>query len=490
MAYRLHDTPDPFAKVLAPPADESPEQAQARVRAERRAAERSKTIDAELESAGKRMTEQKSGVLKMLLLGQSGSGKTTVLKNIRMMEALTQWNDERPLWRAVILRNLLSAVNVVAQALQDAIQDPDEEVERLPVIPISFHGYSKPRTSDDYESNHANGSTTSLIPPAPQTLIDDLEEILYGSRQTDAEEPKEFRVRSQEQWMLNVRADRNYSKYMSVLNVVSQLRMEIKELWNDAVVRAVLKRRRVALDSCEEYFLDHSDRIVSRAFMPTDNDILQARLPTIGIQEYCIKFSNPAVRAALGLDRWWIYDIGGTKKHRAKWAQYFDDVHVILFLAPVHNFDEPAGESKPPSRPMSPQQRPTRQDSAEPGRPKSSGMKDMFELWQSICKNKLLRRATMILFLNKIDLLEKKIAAGKDPRAHISGHYNSRDADSYLTWLDKQFRAAMRIADQAETKRTCYVYRTSAVDSARTKVVLASIQTVVLEQSLRSVQLV
>ena len=35
--------------------------------------------------------------------------------------------------------------------------------------------------------------------------------------------------------------------------------------------------------------------------------------------------------------------------------------------------------------------------------------------------------------MNKIDLLEKKIAAGRDPKAHIPGHYNSRDADSYLT---------------------------------------------------------
>ena len=36
------------------------------------------------------------------------------------------------------------------------------------------------------------------------------------------------------------------------------------------------------------------------------------------------------------------------------------------------------------------------------------------------------------VFLNKIDLLERKIAAGKDPRAYVPGHYNSKDSDSYL----------------------------------------------------------
>ena len=79
---------------------------------------------------------------------------------------------------------------------------------------------------------------------------------------------------------------------------------------------------------------------------------------------------------------------------RTKWAQYFDDVHVLLFLAPVHRFDE-ADEDKPRSRPA------TREGSkmhqrADVGKRASSCMKDMFELWQSICVNALLRKATMI----------------------------------------------------------------------------------------------
>lgn len=37
------------------------------------------------------------------------------------------------------------------------------------------------------------------------------------------------------------------------------------------------------------------------------------------------------------------------------------------------------------------------------------------------------------VFLNKVDLLERKILAGKDPRAYVPGHYKNSDADSYLT---------------------------------------------------------
>ena len=48
-------------------------------------------------------------------------------------------------------------------------------------------------------------------------------------------------------------------------------------------------------------FLDNSDRIVASAYMPTDNDILQARLPTLGIQEYRIEFGNPS---KFPVERW------------------------------------------------------------------------------------------------------------------------------------------------------------------------------------------
>ncbi|EKM56672.1 uncharacterized protein PHACADRAFT_141501, partial [Phanerochaete carnosa HHB-10118-sp] len=202
MVYGHYDS-DPIAKALAPPANETAEQAQIRLRAEAIAIERSRSIDEALEKAGKKLIEQRNGVLKMLLLGQSGSGKTTVLKNIRMMEVPSQWNEERPLWRAVILLNLLLAVNLVVQALQDAIVDPEEEIEHIPLLPTCFHvpnpTKSRTSTSDDFDPIVSNSSTTSLVPPAPKfaydhhtlklklgplkTLIEDLEEILHGSRQ-------------------------------------------------------------------------------------------------------------------------------------------------------------------------------------------------------------------------------------------------------------------------------------------------------------------
>jgi len=35
-----------------------------------------------------------------------------------------------------------------------------------------------------------------------------------------------------------------------------------------------------------------------------------------------------------------VYDVGGSRTQRAQWAQFFDDITAIIFLAPISAFDE------------------------------------------------------------------------------------------------------------------------------------------------------
>jgi len=41
-----------------------------------------------------------------------------------------------------------------------------------------------------------------------------------------------------------------------------------------------------------------------------------------------------------GDHEWWVYDIGGSHTRRTQWAQFFDDITAIIFLAPISTFDE------------------------------------------------------------------------------------------------------------------------------------------------------
>jgi len=68
---------------------------------------------------------------------------------------------------------------------------------------------------------------------------------------------------------------------------------------------------------------------------------------------------------------------------------YFDDANAIIFLAPISCFDEQLAEDHTVNR-----------------------LEDTLMLWKAICSSPWLAKATLILLLNKCDLLEKKLAAG------------------------------------------------------------------------------
>jgi guanine nucleotide-binding protein alpha-1 subunit len=88
------------------------------------------------------------------------------------------------------------------------------------------------------------------------------------------------------------------------------------------------------------------------------------------------------------------------------WLPYFDDIDAILFLAPVSCFNEQLAEDRRVNR-----------------------LADSFTLWKAIVGAELLQNCTIIcepclraawelpliahtVFLNKFDLLQKKLASG------------------------------------------------------------------------------
>ena len=78
---RSRSLSDPLARALLPPADESPAARDARVRQEQEAKKRSEEIDEQIRQDRAAMKRQKQAV-KVLLLGQSESGKSTTLKRM------------------------------------------------------------------------------------------------------------------------------------------------------------------------------------------------------------------------------------------------------------------------------------------------------------------------------------------------------------------------------------------------------------------------
>lgn len=74
---------------------------------------------------------------------------------------------------------------------------------------------------------------------------------------------------------------------------------------------------------------------------------------------------------------------------REYWVPYFDDMDAIIFLAPISCFDQNLIEDSSKNR-----------------------LQDSIELWTKLCENASLKSCNLVLFLNKCDILEKKLGSG------------------------------------------------------------------------------
>lgn len=86
---------------------------------------------------------------------------------------------------------------------------------------------------------------------------------------------------------------------------------------------------------------------------------------------------------------WHLYDVGGARGQRPKWVPYFEEATAIIFLAPISAFDQYLEEDGRTNR-----------------------IDDSLQLFTLICSNPLLKNVHLVLFLNKTDVLKKKLDMG------------------------------------------------------------------------------
>lgn len=133
---RSIDLDDPLTLAIAPPADETPEARALRLQLEDEARRTNDEIDEMLRQERAALRKRKKPV-KVLLLGQSESGKSTTLKSVSLIFFLSHiihtlitllkdfqltyarkaWQDERQSWRAIIQLNLVRSVTTILDLL-------------------------------------------------------------------------------------------------------------------------------------------------------------------------------------------------------------------------------------------------------------------------------------------------------------------------------------------------------------------------------------
>jgi len=222
-----------------------------------------------------------------------------------------------------------------------------------------------------------------------------------------------------------------------------------------------LALRRVRPEEESGFYLNDLDRVTGYNYVPTDDDVLKARLKTIGVSEYKFEMEAGDQRGT----QWRIVDVGGSRFQRPTWVPFFDNVDAIIFLAPISAFDQVLTED-----------------------PQVNRLEDSVLLWKGLCQNKLLAKVDLVLFLNKCDILQRKLETGVRLARYVKS-YDDRpnDMDTASKYFRGKFSAIQRTYSPAPRK--FYGYCTSITETTTTAGILASVRDIVLRQNLRSVRL-
>ncbi|KAF9481633.1 G-alpha-domain-containing protein [Pholiota conissans] len=511
---------DPLTLAIAPPPDETYEQRLIREAAEAEAKRISDEIDEQIRKEREAEKKKKKPV-KLLLLGQSESGKTATLKNFQLTYARKEWSEEKESWRAVIMLNLVRNVNEILAHLHSEMSDlpwnPDDSQEdllaprpprALPRLKFtdkqrSLKARLAPLTNAQHTLEHKLG-TASLEPHSTSVeTAAPFENLASPNRRA----LQEFSINSSNGWKsafdrfrsvrnvpvngrqengrqengngypngsVNGSANGNSSPSEStmvnkfirdteeeIMEMIAACREDIKELWEDDIVGEMLSRRKVRLEDAPGFFINDADRIARQDYQPTDDDVIRARLRTLGIQEYRFIFDHGRTMG----QEWRLYDVGGTRGSRGAWYPYFDDVDAIIFLAPISPFDEKLAEDRKVNR-----------------------LEDSYLLWRSVCSCKLLARTQIILFLNKCDLLQAKLQRGVRIRDSVPSFGDRKnDLQTATKYFQQHFKEISR--NSSPIQRPFYVHLTSVIDTRSTAVTLGAVEESILREHLRRADL-
>ncbi|XP_031418105.1 guanine nucleotide-binding protein subunit alpha-12 isoform X2 [Clupea harengus] len=230
----------------------------------------------------------------------------------------------------------------------------------------------------------------------------------------------------------------------------------LESLWSDAGIQEAYGRRsEFQLSESVKYFLDNLDRIGQQNYLPNRQDILLARSATKGIVEHHFMYRRIPFK---------MVDVGGQRSQRQKWFQCFDNVTSILFMVSSSEFDQVLLEDRRTNR-----------------------LSESMDIFETIVNNKLFTSVSIILFLNKTDLLVEKLRAGADIRRNFPEFHGDRQClEDVQSFLVRSFGRRRR-GDRRS--RPLFHHFTTAIDTENVRFVFRAVRDTILQENLKDIML-
>ncbi|XP_059425578.1 guanine nucleotide-binding protein subunit alpha-11-like isoform X1 [Carassius carassius] len=319
--------------------------------------------------------------IKVLLLGTGESGKTTFIKQMRIIHGKGFSEEDRRGYTKLVFQNIFTAMKALTAAMNTL---------RIP--------YANPQNE------------------------------IYGKQFQEVE------IRQM------AHLDRMYVD-------------AIHRLWADEGIKACYSRRREfqLLDSTD-YYMTNLDRIAAPDFVPNAQDVLRVRFPTTGINDYSFTVEKITLR---------IVDVGGQKSERRKWIHCFENVTSLIFLASLSEYDQVLEENN-----------------------KENRMKESLSLFYTTIHSPWFASSSIILFLNKMDILEEKIKTS-DLKSYFGGFDGKRrDPQDAMDFIRNMYKQRALRTETKECKNI-YPHFTCATDTNNIRMVFNDVKDTVLIKSLQ-----
>uniref|UniRef100_A0A8C5C3D1 G protein subunit alpha 12 n=1 Tax=Gadus morhua TaxID=8049 RepID=A0A8C5C3D1_GADMO len=269
------------------------------------------------------------------------------------------------------------------------------------------------------------------------------------SREIDAMLARERRaVRRLVKILLLGAGESGKSTFLKQMRIINGKEFDKKALldFRDTIYENIIKSESV------KYFLDNLDRIGQLSYIPSKQDILFARKATKGIVEHDFVIKKIPFK---------MVDVGGQRSQRQKWFQCFDGITSILFMVSSSEYDQVLMEDRRTNR-----------------------LVESMNIFETIVNNKLFLHVSIILFLNKTDLLVDKIRTVDIRKTFPEFRGDPRRLEDVQAFLVTSFSRKRR-----NRVRPLFHHFTTAVDTENIRFVFHAVKDTILQDNLKDIML-
>jgi len=223
----------------------------------------------------------------------------------------------------------------------------------------------------------------------------------------------------------------------------------IASMWKDGSIQALYTRRNeYQLNDSAEFYFNKIAILSADGYIPEEEDILRSRVRTTGIvqSEFAIK----------GL-QFCMFDVGGQRNERRKWIHCFDNVNAVVFVASLSEFDQKLYEDETKNR-----------------------LDEAVDLFKQIVNSKWFTSSSLILFLNKKDLFEKKLKE-KTFSDYVKEYTGTNDMKPCAEYVKE-----LMLKQQKDKSKSVFPHITTAIDTSNVKFVFNAVVAMILEANLKA----